>query len=80
MANEELVIERAQRRGFPADTVMTVHTIMDPTTAKGQDGAFQGTLGEVMGPFWRQKRRKIYDFRPECWEGTPLGTLRERSI
>lgn len=33
--NEELVLEHARRGGFPADRVMAVHTIIDPTTAEG---------------------------------------------
>lgn len=32
--NEELVREHARRGGFPADEVMVVRTIIDPTTAE----------------------------------------------
>ena len=36
--NEELVREHARRGGFPADRVMSVHTVIDPTTAEAQPG------------------------------------------
>jgi hypothetical protein len=32
--NADLVREHARRGGFPADRVMVVHTIIDPTTAE----------------------------------------------
>jgi hypothetical protein len=32
--NEELVREHARRGGFPADSVLTVRQIIDPTTAE----------------------------------------------
>jgi cell division inhibitor SulA len=32
--NEELVREHARQAGFPADRVLAVHTIIDPTTAE----------------------------------------------
>ncbi|NLF14274.1 MAG: DUF4242 domain-containing protein [Anaerolineaceae bacterium] len=31
----DLILEHARRGGFPADSVMTVHTIIDPTTGEG---------------------------------------------
>jgi hypothetical protein len=33
--NAELVREHARRGGFPADTVVSVQAIIDPTTAEG---------------------------------------------
>lgn len=33
--NEKLVREHARRGGFPADQVMAIHTVIDPTTAEG---------------------------------------------
>lgn len=34
--NEEMVREHARRGGFPADAVLEVKTIIDPTTAEDQ--------------------------------------------
>jgi len=34
--DEESVREHARRSGFPADRVMVIHTIIDPTTAEAQ--------------------------------------------
>lgn len=33
--NEELIREHAVRGGFPADQIMQIHTVIDPTTAEG---------------------------------------------
>ena len=33
--SEEMIVEHARRGGFPADRVMPVHTIIDPTTGEG---------------------------------------------
>lgn len=32
--DEEMVREHARRGGFPADRVMAIHTVIDPTTAE----------------------------------------------
>ena len=33
--NEEMVREHARRGGFPADQILAIRTIIDPTTAEG---------------------------------------------
>ena len=33
--NEEMVREHARRGGFPADQVLAIRTVIDPTTAEG---------------------------------------------
>jgi Protein of unknown function (DUF4242) len=33
-SNMELIREHAQRGGFPADRILEIHTIIDPTTAE----------------------------------------------
>lgn len=33
--NEEMVREHARRSGFPADRVLAIRTVIDPTTAEG---------------------------------------------
>ena len=37
--DEELLREHARRSGFPADRVMVVHAIIDPTTAEAQQAS-----------------------------------------
>jgi hypothetical protein len=33
--NEEMIREHARRGGFPADQVLAIRTVIDPTTAEG---------------------------------------------